>query len=114
MGLLDIDEKLGSVIDAEYLASQDWIRQNNLVIDVTTPGQAGQFKKEKIWMKKFKLTKRDNLWVRYEDTRNILCNLNTGERQEITEVLSLEHLVDKWISEAGGIREENKWIDATF
>lgn len=113
MGLLDIDEKLGSVIDAEYLNSQDWIRQNNLAIDINTPGQ---FKTEKIWMKKFKTGKRtrDDLWVRYEDARSVLCNLNTGERQEITEVLSLEHLVDKWISESGGIREENKWIDATF
>jgi hypothetical protein len=111
MGLLDIDEKLGSVINAEYLSSQDWLRQNNLTIDINTPGQ---FKNEKIWMKKFKTAKRDNLWVRYEDARSVLCNLSTGERQEITEVLSLEHLVDKWISEAGGYREENKWIDATF
>lgn len=111
MGLLDIDEKLGSVIDAEYLNSQDWLRQNNILIDINSPGQ---FKTEAVWMKKFKINTRDYLWMRYEDTRNALCNLNTGERQEITEVLSLEHLVDKWISEAGGIREENKWIDATF
>lgn len=106
MGLLDINERVDSVINEEYLNSHNWYRFTNHVISIN-----GELLDTVAWMKKISTTGfKNELWIRYEVTNNYLYNLNTGERFEATEVMTLETLVEKWLEEAGGIPEQNKWL----
>jgi hypothetical protein len=106
MGLLDINERIDSVINEEYLNSNNWHRFTNHIISIN-----GELIDGVAWMKKIGTAGyKTELWIRYEPTNNYLYNLNTGERFEATEVMTLDALVEKWLREAGGIPKQNKWF----
>lgn len=102
MGLLDLDEKVDAVIDAEYFKNNDWSEYHNFVLNVVngyTPTTS--------WMKAYfvEVTNWNNkidkvvFWVRYDECNNTLYNLRTGEKFTTTDVLTLELLISNWKSD---------------
>jgi hypothetical protein len=102
MGLLDLDEKVDAVIDAEYFKNNDWSEYHNFALNVVkgyTPTTS--------WMKVHfvEVTTLNNktdkvvFWVRYDEYNNTLYNLRSGEKFTTTDVLTLEMLISNWKSD---------------
>jgi hypothetical protein len=102
MGLLDLDEKIDAVIDAEYFKNNGWSEYHNFALNVVngyTPTTS--------WMKVHfvEVTTLNNktdkvvFWVRYDEYNNTLYNLRSGEKFTTTDVLTLEMLISNWKSD---------------
>jgi hypothetical protein len=101
MGLLDLDEKIDAVIDAEYFKNNGWSEYHNFALNVVngyTPTTS--------WMKVHfvevtTLNKTDKVvfWVRYDEYNHTLYNLRSGEKFTTTDVLTLEMLISNWKSD---------------
>lgn len=98
MGLLDINERADTVIDAEYFKSNSWSEHLKSILHPVNgciPTTS--------WMKLHcvKVTwnnKTDNVlfWVRYDEYNSTVYNVRTGERFTTTNVLILEMVISNW------------------
>lgn len=99
MGLLDLNEKIDAVIDAEYFKNNDWSEYHNFVLNVvkgyipTTSWMHVYYVETITWNNK---TDKVVFWVRYDEYNNTLYNLHTGEKFTTTDVLTLEMLISNW------------------
>lgn len=99
MGLLDLDEKVDAIIDAEYFKNNDWSEYHNFILNVvdgytpTTSWMKVYFVEVTTWNNK---TDKVVFWVRYDEYNNTLYNLRTGEKFTTTDVLTLEMLISNW------------------
>lgn len=102
MGLLDLDEKIDAVIDAEYFNNNSWSEYHNFVLNAVKG-----YVPTVSWMKVHfvEVTTFNNktdkvvFWVRYDECSHTLYNLRTGEKFTTTDVLTLEMLISNWKSD---------------
>jgi hypothetical protein len=99
MGLLDLNEKIDAVINAEYFNNNGWSEYHNFALNVvkgyipTKSWMKVHFVEVTTWNNK---TDKVVFWVRYDEYNNTLYNLRTGEKFTTTDVLTLEMLISNW------------------
>lgn len=99
MGLLDLDEKVDAIINAEYFKDNDWEEYRDFTfsaVDGYTPTTSWMnvyFVEATTWNNR---PEKVVFWVRYDECNHTLYNLRTGEKFTTTDVLTLEMLISNW------------------
>lgn len=101
MGLLDAEYKIEVVLNEEYFVNNNWQRIDNHSIGVMQ--QKGVEIVSLSWIKLIinedsldYFSKRNQLWVRYDESTKTLYNLNTGARFTSDDVWLIEGEIENW------------------